>query len=115
MPEPVSPLTSAAPAEPLLTRVRHKLLGGRRNPFDPRVFQHISLIAFFAWVGMGADGISSANYGPEEAYHALHGFTFLTPVLAVLIAATVLLISASYAQLIEQFPTGGGGYLVASK
>ncbi len=82
---------------------------------DPRVYHSISLIAFFAWVGMGADGVSSANYGPEEAYHALHGFTFLTPVLAALIAATVLIISAAYTLLIEQFPTGGGGYLVASK
>jgi amino acid transporter len=98
-----------------LTRLRRTLLGGRRNPFDPKVFQQISLIAFFAWVGMGADGVSSANYGPEEAYHALRGMTFLAPVLAVLIAATVLIISASYMQIIEQFPTGGGGYLVASK
>lgn len=101
--------------EPLAARVRHWILGGRRNPFDPKTFQHITLIAFFAWVGMGADGISSANYGPEEAYHALHGFTFLAPLLAVIIAATVLIISASYSQLIEQFPNGGGGYLVASK
>jgi len=98
-----------------LTRFRRTLLGGRRNPFDPKVFQNISLIAVFAWVGMGADGVSSANYGPEEAYHALHDLTFLAPVLAVLIAATVLIISASYMQIIEQFPTGGGGYLVASK
>lgn len=100
---------------PFFTRLRRTLIGGRRNPFDPKVFQHISLIAFFAWVGMGADGISSANYGPEEAFHALHGLTFLAPLLAVLIAGTVLIISASYTQLIEQFPTGGGGYLVASK
>ncbi|HEY3296200.1 MAG TPA: APC family permease [bacterium] len=98
-----------------MVRVRHKLIGERRNPFDPRIFQHISLIAFFAWVGMGADGISSANYGPEEAYRAMGGLTFLAPAVALLIAATVLIISASYTQLIEQFPTGGGGYLVASK
>ena len=78
-----------------LTRFRRTLLGGRRNPFDPKVFQQISLIAFFAWVGMGADGVSSANYGPEEAYHALRGMTFLAPVLAVLVAATVLISSAS--------------------
>jgi amino acid transporter len=107
--------TSSLKSETFVVRFRRTLLGGRRNPFDPKVFQHISLIAFFAWVGMGADGVSSANYGPEEAYHALHGLTFLAPVLAAIIAGTVLIISASYAQLIEQFPTGGGGYLVASK
>lgn len=98
-----------------IKRAWRKIVGGRRNPFDPHVFQHISLIAFFAWVGLGADGISSANYGPEEAFHALHGLTFLTPILAAAIAITVLIISAGYSQLIEQFPSGGGGYLVASK
>ncbi len=99
----------------LLRRIKRSIIGDRRNPFDPRIFQHISLIAFFAWVGLGADGLSSANYGPEEAYLALENFGFLAPILAVIIAATVLIISASYAQIIEQFPTGGGGYLVASK
>lgn len=99
----------------LLRRLRRSLLGDRKNPFDPKVFQHISLIAFFAWVGLGADGLSSANYGPEEAYLALKGMRFLAPLLACVIAATVLIISASYTQIIEQFPTGGGGYLVASK
>ncbi len=96
-------------------RFRRRLIGGRRNPFDPHVFQHITLIAFFAWVGMGADGISSANYGPEEAYLALDGMLFLTPLLAFAIAATVWIISLAYIQVIEQFPTGGGGYVVASK
>ncbi len=96
-------------------KLRRKLLGDRKNPFDPKVFQHISLVAFFAWVGLGADGLSSANYGPEEAFLALKGMRFLAPLLACIIAATVLIISASYTQIIEQFPTGGGGYLVASK
>ena len=30
-------------------------------------------------------------------------------------AATIFIIAASYSQIIELFPTGGGGYLVASK
>src|SRR5512140_2727123 len=97
--EHTAPASSRKP-ESLYTKIRHRLLGAERNPFDPKVFQHISLIAFFAWVGMGADGVSSANYGPEEAFRALQGFTFLTPVLAILIAATVLIISAAYTLLI---------------
>jgi amino acid transporter len=99
----------------LFMRIRRKLFGARRNPFDPNIFRHISLIAFFAWVGMGADGITSANYGPEEAFRALHGYTFMVPLLGIVIAITVFIISASYVQIIEQFPSGGGGYLVASK
>lgn len=96
-------------------RIQRALLGRRLNPFDPAVFHNISLVAFFAWVGLGADGISSANYGPEEAFLALHGATFLAPILALMIAVTILIISAAYVQVIEEFPNGGGGYLVASK
>jgi amino acid transporter len=109
--------TSAADVKPesRFGRIRRLVIGGRRNPFDPHVFHSISLITFFAWVGLGADGISSANYGPEEAYRAMSGLIFLAPVIAAVIAATVLIISAGYSELIEQFPSGGGGYLVASK
>jgi amino acid transporter len=75
----------------------------------------MSLIAFFAWVGLGADGLSSSCYGPEEAFIALGEHRYLAVFVAILTAITVLLISASYSQIIELFPTGGGGYLVASK
>ena len=46
-------------------RAKLFLFGAPRDIFDPKVFQHISLIALFAWVGLGADGISSSAYGPE--------------------------------------------------
>ncbi|HWP56588.1 MAG TPA: amino acid permease [Candidatus Acidoferrales bacterium] len=91
------------------------LLGKPKDPLDPRVFHQVSLIAFLAWVGLGADGLSSSAYGPEEAYLALGEHYFLALPLAVLMAATVFVISASYSQIIELFPTGGGGYLVATK
>jgi amino acid transporter len=64
---------------------------------------------------LGADGLSSSAYGPEEAYLALGEHYFLALPLAVLMAITVFVISASYSQIIELFPTGGGGYLVATK
>ncbi len=91
------------------------LLGKPKNPLDPRVFHQISLIAFLAWVGLGADGLSSSAYGPEEAYLALGEHFFLALPLAILMAVTVFVISASYSQIIELFPTGGGGYLVGTK
>ena len=72
-------------------------------------------MAFLAWVGLGADGLSSACYGPEEAFLALGADRFLAPFLVLATAITVFVISASYSQIIELFPTGGGGYLVASK
>src|SRR5258708_7805376 len=70
----------------------------------------MSLIAFLAWVGLGADGLSSSAYGPEQAFRTLGQHTCL----ALATALTALIISASYSSIIEQFPTGGGGYLVAS-
>jgi amino acid transporter len=91
------------------------LLGKPKNPLDPKVFHQVSLIAFLAWVGLGADGLSSSAYGPEEAYLALGEHFFLALPLAILMAVTVFVISASYSHIIELFPTGGGGYLVATK
>lgn len=95
--------------------VKNILLGKPKDPLDPRVFHQISLVAFLAWVGLGADGLSSSAYGPEEAYLALGQHFYLALPLAMLTAVTVFIISASYSQIIELFPTGGGGYLVATK
>ncbi|HMF47977.1 MAG TPA: amino acid permease, partial [Candidatus Saccharimonadales bacterium] len=95
--------------------LRDILLGKPKDPLDPRVFHQISLVAFLAWVGLGADGLSSSAYGPEEAYLALGQHFYLALPLALLTIVTVFVISASYSQIIELFPTGGGGYLVATK
>ncbi len=99
----------------MLRRIRHTLVGMPRNLRDPNVHHQLALVAFFAWVGLGSDGLSSSSYGPEEAFLALGAHPHLAVFLAVAIVATVMLISASYSQIIELFPSGGGGYLVASK
>jgi amino acid transporter len=93
----------------------HLLIGPPRDIRDPHVFHRLSLIAFLAWVGLGSDGLSSSCYGPEEAFLALGHHQYLAVFLAMLMALTVFVISASYSQTIDLFPTGGGGYLVASK
>ena len=102
---------SSTPRAPL----RELLFGKPKDPLDPKVFHQISLVAFLAWVGLGADGLSSSAYGPEEAFLALGEHFYLALPLAILTAVTVFVISASYSQIIELFPTGGGGYLVATK
>ena len=99
----------------LYRRVKRVLFGAPRDLFDPKIFHNISLIAFFAWVGLGADGISSSCYGPEEAFLALGSHAVLAIFVAVMSVATIFIISGSYAQIIEAFPSGGGGYIVASK
>lgn len=104
-----------APPEPLYKRIKSLVLGRALSPHDKQVFHKISLIAFFAWVGLGADGLSSSCYGPEEAFLALQTHPYLAIFVGLASAITVFVISASYSQIIEYFPTGGGGYLVASK
>jgi amino acid transporter len=95
-------------------RLRRLLVGRPRDLKDSRLFHRLALVPFLAWVGLGADGLSSSAYGPEEAFKALQTHTYLAVGLALLMATTVLLISAAYRRIIEEFPTGGGGYVVAS-
>lgn len=90
------------------------LTGKPRDLNDVRLFHRISLIPFLAWVGLGADGLSSSAYGPEEAFRSLGEHRYLAVALAALMATTVLLISAAYRRIIEEFPSGGGGYVVAT-
>lgn len=99
----------------LFSKIRRFVIGGARNPKDPKLFHKISLTAFLAWIGFGLDGVSSSCYGPSEAFLGLQGHHPLSLFLAVMTIITVLVISASYNQIIELFPSGGGGYLVASK
>src|SRR5687767_9860390 len=96
-------------------RIERGLLGAPRDVTDRHVLHRMSLVPFLAWVGLGADGLSSSAYGPEEAFRALGQHTYLAVALAVATAVTVLVISWSYSAIIEQFPAGGGGYLVASQ
>jgi len=99
----------------VLERLRGLLLGAPKNILDPRIHHQLALIAFFAWVGLGSDGLSSSAYGPEEAFLTLGSHTHLALYLTVAMVLTVFLIAASYSQIIELFPSGGGGYLVATK
>lgn len=96
-------------------RLRDALLGAPRNLRDPKTYHHISLVAFLAWVGLGADGLSSSAYGPEESFKTLGQHTYLAVGLAAATALTVFIISYAYSRVIEHFPFGGGGYVVASR
>jgi amino acid transporter len=99
----------------IVQRLKTIIIGGKHNIDDSSIFHRLALIAFFAWVGLGADGLSSSCYGPEEAFLAFKGHVYLSIFVALMSGITVFIISASYSQIIELFPTGGGGYLVASK
>jgi amino acid transporter len=96
-------------------RIERGILGKPRDVTDRHVLHRMALIAFLAWVGLGADGLSSSAYGPEEAFRALGEHTYLAIALAAATAVTVLVLSASYRNIIDEFPSGGGGYVVASQ
>ncbi len=113
-PEPPAPYPEARWIR-ILRRVPQIVIGPARRISDPTLFHKISLAAFLAWVGLGADGLSSSAYGPEAAFLALRGNVFLAIPLAVMTAFTVFVIAASYMRIIERFPAGGGGYVVATK
>ncbi len=95
--------------------LRSLFLGHARSLTDKNLFHKISLIALFAWVGLGADGLSSSCYGPEETFRTLGTNPHLALFVALASVVTIVAICASYSQIISLFPSGGGGYLVASK
>lgn len=91
------------------------LFGKPRDPADPAVYKHITLVALLAWVGLGADGLSSACYGPEATFKALGEHRDLAPWLVLATIVTVSVLSAAYSGTISAFPSGGGGYSVATR
>ena len=99
----------------LLNKVKDIVIGKAKDPTESGIFHRLALIAFFAWIGLGSDAISSSCYGPEEAFRALSGHSYLSILVGLAAVITIFVISSSYNQIVELFPSGGGGYLVASK
>jgi len=95
-------------------KIKQTLIGKPRNIKDPSLFRKLALIPILAWIGLGADGLSSSSYGPEEAFKTLGTHSYLAIFLALATALTVFIISYAYSRIIEYFPSGGGGYIVAT-
>jgi amino acid transporter len=109
--------TAKAKAAQTLAKTKaEKKAAKRKDPMNFETWRHAALVAVLAWAGVGADSLSSANYGPEEAYKALHlsGHEPLVLWLALITALTVVVISLAYVQIIALFPNGGGGYKAAT-
>jgi amino acid transporter len=96
-------------------KIKEVVLGKALDPLKSETRHSLALVAFLAWVGLGADGLSSSAYGPEETFRALGEHTHLGLYMALATAVTVFIIALAYNQVIELFPTGGGGYRVATK
>jgi amino acid transporter len=98
----------------LWNRLRHTLIGNAKDLNDSGLFHKVALIPVLAWVGMGADGLSSSAYGPEESFKVLQQHVYLVPLVVLASMLTIFIISIAYSRVIEHFPNGGGGYVVAS-
>lgn len=109
------PTDESKPSTSMFTRLWRFLIGPPRDLEDSSLYRRLSLIPLLAWIGLGADGLSSSAYGPDEAFRQLGPHSYLALGLAVLTAFTVFIISYAYSRVIEHFPSGGGGYVVASK
>jgi hypothetical protein len=82
-------------------RLWHKFVGEPRNINEPSLFHKISLIPVLAWIGLGADGLSSSSYGPEEAFRAVGSHYYIAVLIGLATAFTVFIISYAYSRLIE--------------
>lgn len=98
----------------ILEKTKHTIIGPPRDIKEPSIFHKLSLIPILAWIGLGADGLSSSSYGPEEAFRTLGQHAYLAIFLAIATAFTVIIISYAYSRIIEHFPHGGGGYIVST-
>ena len=101
-------------------QVKEAVIGRPQNSLhspdtSPDNRHNLFLVAFLAWITLGADGLSSTCYGPQEAFLALGRYTHFGLYLAVATFFTVFIIALAYNQVIELFPSGGGGYKVATR
>ncbi len=101
--------------KPLLYPLKNLVIGKAHNVKDPAIFHKLSLIAIFAWIGLGSDALSSSSYGPSEAFYSLGAYPNLSIFIGLMVAFTIFVIASSYSQIVELFPRGGGGYIVSSK
>ncbi len=107
-------MTQGDDPPPRTKRIRRILFGKPRDLEDRTMLHRIALAPLLAWVGLGADGLSSSAYGPDEAFRRLGEHTYLAIPLAVLVTLTITVLCMCYGRLVQYFPQGGGGYGVAS-
>ncbi|MEX3855579.1 amino acid transporter [Paraburkholderia youngii] len=98
-----------------MKRFSRWLTGGPRDAADPAARRGLLLTTVLASAGLGANGLSSACYGPEKAFLALGDHPELGPILALAAVATLAVLALAYTQIIELFPSGGGNYKIVSQ
>jgi len=95
--------------------LRRKLFGRPLDPLDTKTRRHHRPRRFFRLGGSWGGRNIFLLLRTREAFRALGENTHLGLYLALATAATVFIIALAYNQVIELFPTGGGGYRVATR
>src|SRR5258708_21742733 len=95
------------PASTFFKSLKSILVGRARSLTDRDLFHKVSLIALFAWVGLGADGLSSSCYGPEETFRTLGGHPHPAVFVPRASAITITPSCARYSPSRCRFPTAG--------
>jgi hypothetical protein len=116
-PRPPAPTKVSGPLEAApstFVRLTRAVFGGPKDLADKSLFHTLTLVSFLAWIGLGADALSSSSYGPQEAFRVVRDHPHVAIALAFCTAVTVFIISSAYSKLIDVFPNGGG-YGVASR
>ncbi|MBX9704902.1 MAG: APC family permease [Gammaproteobacteria bacterium] len=98
-----------------MNKLKTFFLGKPKDPMAGDTHRKMALTILFAWIGLGADGISSSCYGPEQAFLALGPHHFFALWVAIALFVTVFIIAFAYNRVIVLFPNGGGGYKVATR
>lgn len=98
----------------LHTLLRRALLGESADTLAREGNFRASWLALVAWMSLGINSLSSSCYGPQVSFLALGEHDELGLLLAVSTAVTVFVIAVAYNQVVELFPSGGGGYRVAT-
>jgi amino acid transporter len=97
-----------------MAHLRRRLLG---NPLESRNFAHQRLSKALALAILSSDALSSVAYGPEAilAILAVAGGAAYGAFLPIIGAIVFLLVALvlSYRQVIKEYPSSGGSYVVA--
>jgi amino acid transporter len=108
-------LAPRTPGRKALEALR-RLLIGRRIPTERELQERVGVLK--GLVLLSPDAMSSAAYGPEEVMRVLvlAGVAALSLTFPITVAVVVLLaiVTISYRQTVQAYPSGGGSYIVAS-
>lgn len=98
----------------MISAIRRLLIG---RPLETARMEHEKVGQFGGLAVFAADAMSSVAYGPEEVLLVLMlagsaGLAYGVPV-GLALAILIAIVATSYRQTVQEYPSGGGAYVVA--